>query len=209
MCLGKSGDGGYVSYVGNPNQNHDVWGGGGGGTGSFAEGVFKAHRGDLFSFTINSYETSMERDAIYLKAGAGTDGDNRTNPGTAGIASSSEPESITVNGKSGGFGTSERGYTAGGVSGGGNATSNYSSQIVPGIQMSTTSGHGEGASYNFYGDSWVSRNSRSNGSPGKIVVFRGNTNIPLDVQNARDITTNALAITALAQEQTGILLSLA
>ena len=44
------------------------------------------------------------------------------------------------------------------------------------------------------------------GSAAVIKIYRGNTNIPLDVQNARDITTNALAITALAQEQTGILL---
>ena len=48
--------------------------------------------------------------------------------------------------------------------------------------------------------------SPSGGSAPICIILRGNTNIPLDMQNARDITANALAITALAQEQTGILL---
>ena len=53
---------------------------------------------------------------------------------------------------------------------------------------------------------WNREVSPSGGSAPICIILRGNTNIPLDVQNARDITANALAITALAQEQTGILL---
>ena len=53
---------------------------------------------------------------------------------------------------------------------------------------------------------WNREVSPSGGSAPICIILRGNTNIPLDMQNARDITANALAITALAQEQTGILL---
>lgn len=56
---------------------------------------------------------------------------------------------------------------------------------------------------------WNREVSPSGGSAPICIILRGNTNIPLDMQNARDITANALAITALAQEQTGILLGLA
>lgn len=53
---------------------------------------------------------------------------------------------------------------------------------------------------------WNREVSPSGGSAPICIILRGNTNIPLDMQNARDITANALAITALAQEQTSILL---
>lgn len=53
---------------------------------------------------------------------------------------------------------------------------------------------------------WNREVSPSGGSAPICIILRGNTNIPLDIQNARDITANALAITALAQEQTGLLL---
>lgn len=51
-----------------------------------------------------------------------------------------------------------------------------------------------------------SKSKGNSGTNAYVIIYRGNTNIPLNQQNARDITANALAITALAQEQTGILL---
>lgn len=174
------GDGGYDGY-------NKATGGGGGGSGGFAESKFLKQQGETISYTVGS--TVMCEGMV---ATSGRNGSGRSG-GEAGTASGGNLRN--VQGAKGGTGEYE------------SKKSNFS------VSASGGSGGRNEYSYGGSGGGASGRASGGSGSPGNtgsrpcIKIYRGNTNIPLDVQNARDITTNALAITALAQEQTGILLS--
>ena len=173
------GDGGYDGY-------NKATGGGGGGSGGFAESKFLKQQGETISYTVGSTVTCEGMVATSGRNGSGRSG------GEAGTASGGNLRN--VQGAKGGTGEYE------------SKKSNFS------VSASGGSGGRNEYSYGGSGGDASGRASGGSGSPGNtgsrpcIKIYRGNTNIPLDVQNARDITANALAITALAQEQTGILL---
>ncbi len=196
--LAKSGDGGYSA------ANRRGYGGGSGGSGGIVSSVFMLNQGDTVSLTINK-DIVIVNGLETANAYQGKDGQ---------IGKTSTNNSWT--------GSAGRGGSAG-TANGGNLINQNGIAGNNGKESDPTSGDwnpsvfgGKSVSNSYAGYSTKSgqgadRNGMSQGAgtAAYVVVLRGNTNIPLDVQNARDITTNALAVTALAQEQTGILLGLA
>ena len=196
--LAKSGDGGYSA------ANRRGYGGGSGGSGGIVSSVFILNQGDTVSLTINKdivIVNGLETANAY-QGKDGQIGKTSTNNSWTGSA-----------GRGGSAGTANGGnlINQNGIAGNNGKESDPTSgdwnpSVFGGKSVSNTY-----AGYSTKSGQGADRNgmSQGTGTAAYVVVLRGNTNIPLDVQNARDITTNALAVTALAQEQTGILLGLA
>ena len=203
---------------GNGGRSDSRWGkstainmGAGGGSPGCAVSEIALQQGESVRITIDGYNCSCVIKDISMQATKG--GDGKTASTTA--------ENGGDGGKSSGGNKHNYEGIRGVKSGAQEQSSDYS-------YTSTVYGRKGGQlnvdGYSFYGGTggggtlvavegnsngvrvWNREVSPSGGSAPICIILRGNTNIPLDMQNARDITANALAITALAQEQTGILL---
>ena len=193
--LAKSGDGGYSA------ANRRGYGGGSGGSGGIVSSVFMLNQGDTVSLTINK--------DIVIVNGLETANAYQGKDGQSGKTSANNSWTGSA-GRGGSAGTANGGnlINQNGIAGNDGKESDPTSgdwnpSVFGGKSVSNTY-----AGYSTKSGQGADRNgmSQGTGTAAYVVVLRGNTNIPLDVQNARDITANALAITALAQEQTGILL---
>lgn len=202
---------------GNGGRSDSRWGkstaiylGAGGGSPGCAVSEVALQQGESVRITIDGYNCSCAIKDISMQAEKGGDGKtagatenggdggkasggNKHNyEGIRGIKSGAQEQSrdysytSTVYGRKGGQ-LNVDGYSFYGGTGGGGT-------------LVAVEGNSNGVRV------WNREVSPSGGSAPICIILRGNTNIPLDMQNARDITANALAITALAQEQTGILL---
>ena len=203
---------------GNGGRSDSRWGkstainmGAGGGSPGCAVSEIALQQGESVRITIDGYNCSCVIKDISMQATKG--GDGKTASTTA--------ENGGDGGKSSGGNKHNYEGIRGVKSGAQEQSSDYS-------YTSTVYGRKGGQlnvdGYSFYGGTggggtlvavegnsngvrvWNREVSPSGGSAPICIILRGNTNIPLDMQNARDITANALAITALAQEQTSILL---
>lgn len=202
---------------GNGGRSDSRWGkstaiylGAGGGSPGCAVSEVALQQGESVRITIDGYNCSCAIKDISMQAEKGGDGK------TAGA---------TENGGDGGKASGGNKHNYEGIRG---IKSGAQEQSMDYSYTSTVYGRKGGQlnvdGYSFYGGTggggtlvavegnsngvrvWNREVSPSGGSAPICIILRGNTNIPLDMQNARDITANALAITALAQEQTGILL---
>ena len=203
---------------GNGGRSDSRWGkstainmGAGGGSPGCAVSEIALQQGESVRITIDGYNCSCVIKDISMQATKGGDGKtasttaenggdggkssggNKHNyEGIRGVKSGAQEQSMdysytsTVYGRKGGQ-LNVDGYSFYGGTGGGGT-------------LVAVEGNSNGVRV------WNREVSPSGGSAPICIILRGNTNIPLDMQNARDITANALAITALAQEQTGILL---
>lgn len=202
---------------GNGGRSDSRWGkstaiylGAGGGSPGCAVSEVALQQGESVRITIDGYNCSCAIKDISMQAEKGGDGKkagatenggdggkssggNKHNyEGIRGVKSGAQEQSMdysytsTVYGRKGGQ-LNVDGYSFYGGTGGGGT-------------LEAVEGNSNGVRV------WNREVSPSGGSAPICIILRGNTNIPLDMQNARDITANALAITALAQEQTGILL---
>ena len=203
---------------GNGGRSDSRWGkstainmGAGGGSPGCAVSEIALQQGESVRITIDGYNCSCVIKDIFMQATKGGDGKtasttaenggdggkssggNKHNyEGIRGVKSGAQEQSrdysytSTVYGRKGGQ-LNVDGYSFYGGTGGGGT-------------LVAVEGNSNGVRV------WNREVSPSGGSAPICIILRGNTNIPLDMQNARDITANALAITALAQEQTGILL---
>lgn len=203
---------------GNGGRSDSRWGkstainmGAGGGSPGCAVSEIALQQGESVRITIDRYNCSCVIKDISMQATKGGDGKtasttaenggdggkssggNKHNyEGIRGVKSGAQEQSMdysytsTVYGRKGGQ-LNVDGYSFYGGTGGGGT-------------LVAVEGNSNGVRV------WNREVSPSGGSAPICIILRGNTNIPLDMQNARDITANALAITALAQEQTGILL---
>ena len=203
---------------GNGGRSDSRWGkstainmGAGGGSPGCAVSEIALQQGESVRITIDGYNCSCVIKDISMQATKGGDGKtasttaenggdggkssggNKHNyEGIRGVKSGAQEQSMdysytsTVYGRKGGQ-LNVDGYSFYGGTGGGGT-------------LVAVEGNSNGVRV------WNKEVSPSGGSAPICIILRGNTNIPLDMQNARDITANALAITALAQEQTGILL---
>ena len=203
---------------GNGGRSDSRWGkstainmGAGGGSPGCAVSEIALQQGESVRITIDGYNCSCVIKDISMQATKGGDGKtasttaenggdggkssggNKHNyEGIRGVKSGAQEQSMdysytsTVYGRKGGQ-LNVDGYSFYGGTGGGGT-------------LVAVEGNSNGVRV------WNREVSPSGGSTPICIILRGNTNIPLDMQNARDITANALAITALAQEQTGILL---
>ena len=203
---------------GNGGRSDSRWGkstaiylGAGGGSPGCAVSEVALQQGESVRITIDGYNCSCAIKDISMQAEKGGDGKtagttaenggdggkssggNKHNyEGIRGVKSGAQEQSMdysytsTVYGRKGGQ-LNVDGYSFYGGTGGGGT-------------LVAVEGNSNGVRV------WNREVSPSGGSAPICIILRGNTNIPLDMQNARDITANALAITALAQEQTGILL---
>ena len=202
---------------GNGGRSDSRWGkstaiylGAGGGSPGCAVSEVALQQGESVRITIDGYNCSCVIKDISMQAEKGGDGK------TAGT---------TENGGDGGKASGGNKHNYEGIRG---VKSGVQEQSRDYSYTSTVYGRKGGQlnvdGYSFYGGTggggtlvavegnsngvrvWNREVSPSGGSAPICIILRGNTNIPLDIQNARDITANALAITALAQEQTGLLL---
>ena len=203
---------------GNGGRSDSRWGkstainmGAGGGSPGCAVSEIALQQGESVRITIDGYNCSCVIKDISMQATKGGDGKtasttaenggdggkssggNKHNyEGIRGVKSGAQEQSMdysytsTVYGRKGGQ-LNVDGYSFYGGTGGGGT-------------LVAVEGNSNGVRV------WNREVSPSGGSAPICIILRGNTNIPLDMQNARDITANALAITALAQEQTGLLL---
>ena len=196
--VAKSGDGGMTDNTTSTTGDIVHSGGGGGGSGGIIACVFALEQGDSVSVSINGNVTVTHGDTTAVATQGGNGGSGR------------------YDGSGGAHGVGGSGGNAGGASGanlvnqpgqrggtGGWDMDERSANIAPWDQLygssktnkyeaySTTSGKGDG---------------KSKGTAAYAVILRGNTNLPLDQLNAQEITTLSLAMTKLAQEQTGMLL---
>lgn len=195
IALGESGDGGRYDYGRfTVSRNYAEGGGGGGGAGGIVVSSFALEKGETVPINITG-TVSISYGNETMLAGVGGDGGDGSNDGH--------------NGEHAYGGTAGRGGSATGGNianqAGRYGTSGDSSISQERKGASALAGKGGKNTYEGYSTTGAN-GSEHNYTKAFVVILRGNTNIPLDMQNARDITANALAITALAQEQTGILL---
>ena len=187
--VAKSGEGGNSNTWTDPNGKR--WRRGGGG---IVVSSFALEKGETVPINITG-TVSISYGNETMLAGVGGDGGDGSHDGH--------------NGEHAYGGTAGRGGSATGGNianqAGRYGTSGDSSISQERKGASALAGKGGKNTYEGYSTTGAN-GSEHNYTKAFVVILRGNTNIPLDVQNARDITANALAITALAQEQTGILL---
>ena len=195
IALGESGDGGRYDYGRfTVSRNYAEGGGGGGGAGGIVVSSFALEKGETVPINITG-TVSISYGNETMLAGVGGDGGDGSHDGH--------------NGEHAYGGTAGRGGSATGGNianqAGRYGTSGDSSISQERKGASALAGKGGKNTYEGYSTTGAN-GSEHNYTKAFVVILRGNTNIPLDVQNARDITANALAITALAQEQTTLLL---
>ena len=164
-------------------------GGGGGGAGGITASRFALKKGETIKVIV-SRDISIEYMAEKAVATAGENGKNGSGSGQQGYHGV---------GGYGGYGGSAQGGNIANITGpeggtGGTSTGRDASEAIGKVKAGYTAtntyeGYTTGGAY--------------------VVVLRGNTNLSMAQQNAYDITDNSLEIAALAQEQTGLLLSLA
>lgn len=197
-ALGKSGNGGRGLSIISAEGGRTICSlaaGGSGGTGSFAEKVVSGYKGDEYVFTITNSDTKVDylgAAIINAKAGGnGTDGYRygiggtrvKNGSGGNGGTSSAIDGSTIQNGKPGnngdywnyeehGSGSSDPGVVYGGAA----VSSEYTSTIAPSETFITSSGAGGNGNANRYQDD--SYTNGGTGTAGKIIIYRGNTNIP-------------------------------
>ena len=191
-ALGKSGNGGRglsVIAVTGGSTIYNLAGGGSGGTGSFAERVVSGYKDDEYVFTITNSDTKVEHlgsTIINAKAGGnGADATESRNDLSGGNGGGSG-QSLTIegceiqNGRSGNRGStwnvdhSTMEPNPSYVSGGSAVTSTYQSTIAVNESFSTSSGAGG----NGYPNGDFAYTSGGTGEIGKIIIYRGDTNIP-------------------------------
>lgn len=207
VLVAKSGDGGNSGYISNGSYSSAA-SGGSGGSGGICVSKHGISKGKSISIVFQNGNISIL--PLDLQVTAGANGSNgiayNVSNADAGKGGSSGRASggniLNQSGRIGNNGAVDKGYN-----------SSDSISAFGGAPVSTTadgettkSGGGGSVTKTEWEDD-LKQLSGGSGTSAYLKIYRGNTNIPLDVQNARDITTNALAITALAQEQTGILLS--
>lgn len=202
---------------GNGGRSDSRWGkstaiylGAGGGSPGCAVSEVALQQGESVRITIDGYNCSCVIKDISMQAEKGGDGKTAgttENGGDGGKASGGNKHNYEgIRGVKSGVQEQSRDYsytsTVYGRKGGQLNVDGYSfyGGTGGGGTLEAVEGNSNGVRV------WNREVSPSGGSAPVCIILRGNTNIPLDMQNARDITTNALAITALAQEQTGILL---
>lgn len=189
-AIGKSGNGGTGAtrvWSSGVNDVHGGASGGSGGTGSFSERIIQAFKNDAFYITIDSSDTKVNRlEDTIINAKAGGNGGSGSfsgsypntyaysgSAGSAGISVTIEG-CINQDGEKGNIGQAVSQTTGSAArSGGASVTSFYNSTIIENETFSTSSGKG--------GDSPASgtkTNPGSTGYLGKIIIYRGNTNIP-------------------------------
>lgn len=204
---------------GNGGRSDSRWGkstainmGAGGGSPGCAVSEIALQQGESVRITIDGYNCSCVIKDISMQATKGGDGKTASttaeNGGDGGKSSGGNKHNYEgIRGVKSGAQEQSRDYsytsTVYGRKGGQLNVDGYS--FYGGTGGGGTLGAVEGNSNGVR--VWNREVSPSGGSAPICIILRGNTNIPLDVQNARDITANALAITALAQEQTTLLLS--
>lgn len=207
VLVAASGSGGNNDYIINGAYSAAA-SGGSGGSGGICVSKHGISKGECISIVFQKGNISIL--PLDLKATAGADGSHgrvyHTSNAGAGKGGSSGSASggniLNQSGRTGNNGTVDYGYNSyDGI------TAFGGDSVFTTADGETTKSGGGGGVFKTEWEDNLRRTSGDSGTSAYLKIYRGNTNIPLDVQNARDITTNALAITALAQEQTGILLS--
>ena len=200
IAVAGSGKGGGGNFGEGSNGENVYWGGGGGGAGGIVVSKFPLEKGETAAIKFPNYT----RDASFTCKGE-----------TATATGGGEGENYNTTNKSGGSGGTATGgnianqkgrdggrgyYTKGNSDAGGSAVTNEYEGY------STKSGKG---GCRPIGDVFYTSGEEPTPRYGFVIISRGNTNLSMAQQNAYDITDNSLEIAALAQEQTGLLLSLA
>ena len=189
--LAASGKGGSIGS----SSGGGKIGGGSGGSGGIIVSVFSLNKGDEVTITIsdnfleNVVIQAKGEKAIARNGGDGTNGvmngSSSGTPGRGGYGGSATGGNVKnlpgTTGKDGKMNYSGSNQNTGGES----VTNSYGG-------YNTTSGHGD----------WP----LSDPTQSYVVILRGNTNIPLDQQNALDITSISLDISELQQIQTDVLM---
>ena len=188
--VAKSGDGGGGNTWSSTGTRY-YRGGGSGGSGAIVASIFALEKDETVTITLSEGAViSCKGETARAGSGgkgreAGT-GDIGGRGGSGGIASGGNL--INKNGstgETGGFDTERN-------TGGSSRTNTYEG-------FSTTSGAGGYAPNN--------QSMKADPQTAFAVIFRGNTNLPLDQLNAQNITGLMLEMSQLAQEQTSVLIN--
>ena len=187
--LAQNGFAGRYGYIQGYDDVYYCGGGGGGGAGGITASQFTLKKGQIVEISVTG-DISIRCGAEVATATAGENGSDGKGTGQQGYHGV---------GGYGGYGGSAQGGNIANITGpaggtGGISTGRDASEAVGKVKAGYTAtntyeGYTTGGAY--------------------VVVLRGNTNLSMVQQNAYDITDNSLEIAALAQEQTGLLLSLA
>ena len=170
--------------------------GGGGGSGAYAAHEVKLFKGDMISFKVDGSIAFLD---VTLSPGKDAGKDGTTAPGNGGVSTGANIENINGINGSPGENDTINGFTTT-TKKGGSGGNNNNRKNNPGGKGGDWISKGDGKTY--------TNNPGATGIRASVKIYRGNTNLLISEQNAQAITTNALAIAALAQKQTGILLSI-
>lgn len=196
--IAASGKAGYDNWAKSSSREwYAAGGGGGGGAGGIVVSIFPLYKGETVSISI-SQNVTISHDGETATATSGGVGGNGSTSGSMGLHG--------IGGSGGNGGSASGGNTAnqpgsrGGT--GGSGESESKSQAL----AQATKGSSVSNNYNGYITKSQGNGNSSNPTSAYAVILRGNTNIPLDQQNALDITSISLDISELQQMQTDVLM---